>query len=189
MIDWMGGLASAAPSTPFYYYHIPVITGVPATISVKKFLEEGGPLIPTLHGVKYTSTNLAEMADVASVGHGKYDVMAGLGEQMLAALAMGAESAVSAPFNVPFAMGYYHRIQEQFAKGDMKEALKLQKKINQFSYVLQWGGYGHPISTMRAIIRHEKGLEFGSPRLPLKAMSAESAKKLCDELKGLGFLA
>ncbi|KAJ9453211.1 hypothetical protein DIPPA_24953 [Diplonema papillatum] len=33
---------------------------------------------------------------------------------------------------------------QQFAKGDMKKALKLQKKINHFSYVLQWGGYGHP---------------------------------------------
>ena len=137
MSEWMSELASAAPNTPFYYYHIPVITNLPATISVKKFLEVCGPKTPTLHGIKYTAMNLAEFSDLTQVAGGKYDIMAGLSEQMLAALAMGAKASVSVPYNNPFAMKYYHKILEQYNAGDLNGALKTQQEINKLTYLLQ----------------------------------------------------
>ena len=146
MVDWMKNLAAAAPKTPFFYYHIPVMTNVPATISVRKFLEAAGPEIPTMHGIKYTSTNLAEYADLTQVEGGKYDIMAGLSEQMVAALAMGARSAVSVPFNNPFATERYHGILDTFNEGNLKGALSYQHSINKLTWLLQvrWSTLSFP---------------------------------------------
>ena len=189
MVDWLGELAAAAPNTPFYYYHIPVMTGIPLTISVKSFLEAADTKIPSLHGVKYTSQNLCEYADCVLACNRKYDVMAGLSEQMLAALAMGAKSSVSVPFNLPFAMKYYQKILEQFKNGDLTGALETQTHINQLTFLLQQGGHGHPVAVMRAMVQMETGLDLGSCRLPLKPINSETYKTVENKLKELGFLA
>eukprot|EP01063_Lacrimia_lanifica_P008235 TRINITY_DN15319_c0_g1_i1.p1 TRINITY_DN15319_c0_g1~~TRINITY_DN15319_c0_g1_i1.p1 ORF type:complete len:319 (+),score=133.84 TRINITY_DN15319_c0_g1_i1:71-1027(+) len=185
MVGWLRDLAAAAPETPFYYYHIPVITGVPPTISVKKFLEVGGPQIPSLHGVKYTSQNLCEYADLTDACGGKYDIMAGLSEQMLAALAMGAQSAVSVPFNLPFAMRYYHDVLQKFQAGDMAGALAVQKNINRLTYLLQFGGLGHGIPVMREMVKIETGLDLGPCRLPLTPLNSAGAEAVANALADL----
>eukprot|EP01059_Diplonema_ambulator_P031035 TRINITY_DN5578_c0_g1_i1.p1 TRINITY_DN5578_c0_g1~~TRINITY_DN5578_c0_g1_i1.p1 ORF type:complete len:322 (+),score=126.49 TRINITY_DN5578_c0_g1_i1:46-1011(+) len=188
MIKWLGGLAAAAPATPFYYYHIPVMTNLPATISIRKFLTEADGKIPTLHGIKYTSMNLCEYSDLCDVADGKYDIMAGLSEQMLAALAMGAKSAVSVPFNLLFAMKYYREILGHFNNGNMKEALRLQKEINELTFLLQHGGHGHAIPVMRAIYEMETGIDLGPCRLPLEPVTLSAAKAIEEKLNLLGFL-
>eukprot|EP00755_Sulcionema_specki_P011236 Sspe_Gene.7494::Locus_2538_Transcript_1_1_Confidence_1.000_Length_1168::g.7494::m.7494/K01639/E4.1.3.3, nanA, NPL; N-acetylneuraminate lyase len=189
MVDWFQPVAAAAPNTPFYYYHMPMMTGVPPTVSVKKFLEEGGKAIPTLHGVKYTSQNLAEYADCAEADGGRYDVMAGLSEQLLAALAMGAKSSVSVPYNLPFTIPYYQSIIDRFNDGDMAGALAKQKEINRLTFLLQHGGYGNPISLMRAMMKMETGVDFGDCRPPLPKVSEATYAAVEKELHSLGFLA
>eukprot|EP01060_Flectonema_neradi_P032193 TRINITY_DN5079_c0_g3_i1.p1 TRINITY_DN5079_c0_g3~~TRINITY_DN5079_c0_g3_i1.p1 ORF type:complete len:320 (+),score=51.71 TRINITY_DN5079_c0_g3_i1:54-1013(+) len=189
MVSWLGEVAAAAPDTPFYYYHIPVMTGVPLTISVKSFLEAADTKIPSLHGLKYTSQNLCEYADCVLACDRKFDVMAGLSEQMLAALAMGAKSSVSVPFNLPFAMKYYQKILEQYKNGDLAGALETQTHINQLTFLLQHGGHGHPVAVMRAMVHMETGLDFGACRLPLTPISADTYKTVEGKLKSLGFLA
>lgn len=54
----MQELAAAAPETPFYYYHIPVLTG--SSIDMVEFLTHADEAIPTLVGLKYTDTMLFE---------------------------------------------------------------------------------------------------------------------------------
>ncbi|QLQ04776.1 MAG: dihydrodipicolinate synthase family protein [Anaerolineae bacterium] len=58
LVDCMAEIASAAPDLPFYYYHIPGLTGV--NLDMVEFLRQGAR-IPTLAGIKYCSPTLYEL--------------------------------------------------------------------------------------------------------------------------------
>ena len=58
LVDFCAEIAAAAPELPFYYYHIPVLTGV--TFPMAEFLEAGAERIPTLAGLKFTDEDLME---------------------------------------------------------------------------------------------------------------------------------
>jgi dihydrodipicolinate synthase/N-acetylneuraminate lyase len=53
LIQCLQEIAGAAPELPFYYYNIPVLTGV--HIDMVSFLQRGNEMIPNLAGIKYTS--------------------------------------------------------------------------------------------------------------------------------------
>src|SRR5258707_3365007 len=52
LIDFCAGVASAAPALPFYFYHIPSMTGV--NLSMADYLCRGSERIPRLAGLKFT---------------------------------------------------------------------------------------------------------------------------------------
>ena len=55
--QWMKEIGAAAPKTPLYYYHFPVITGVPIDpFALIKAIEAIG--VPTFRGMKFTDYNL-----------------------------------------------------------------------------------------------------------------------------------
>ena len=56
LVDCMADIASAAPELPFYYYHIPHLTGV--SMDMVEFLELSKDIIPNLAGIKYTSPTI-----------------------------------------------------------------------------------------------------------------------------------
>src|SRR5690606_3132594 len=58
LTDSMAQFAAAAPNTPFYYYHIPALTGV--VMEMVQFLQLGEARIPTLAGIKYTAATIYE---------------------------------------------------------------------------------------------------------------------------------
>ncbi|HEY8916795.1 MAG TPA: dihydrodipicolinate synthase family protein, partial [Chitinophaga sp.] len=58
LVDCMAEIAAAAPDMPFYYYHIPVITGM--GIDMLEFLRLAEGKIPNLAGIKYTAATLHE---------------------------------------------------------------------------------------------------------------------------------
>merc|ERR1712107_818802 len=55
----------AAPKTPLFYYHIPGFSGV--SLPMAEFLQEGGKSIPTLAGIKYSSADFGELAQMLAV--------------------------------------------------------------------------------------------------------------------------
>jgi N-acetylneuraminate lyase len=61
LVVTMQSIASAAPTLPFYYYHIPSRTGV--SVSMYEFFEAAHARIPTLVGMKYTHWNMIDFAD------------------------------------------------------------------------------------------------------------------------------
>lgn len=52
----MSSIAKEAPDLPFYYYHIPSMTGV--EFSMYDFMVAAGPRIPNLMGVVCTECNI-----------------------------------------------------------------------------------------------------------------------------------
>ena len=63
LITCMAEIAAAAPELPFYYYHIPQITGV--DFDMVEFLQKGAERIPNLQGIKYSKfTIIHEVIDI-----------------------------------------------------------------------------------------------------------------------------
>src|SRR3546814_363781 len=72
LVDSMAQIAAAAPNTPFYYYHIPALTGV--GMDMVEFLRLGEDKIPSLAGIKYTAATIHEYQACLDFGDGKFDV-------------------------------------------------------------------------------------------------------------------
>ena len=106
LIDCMAEIAAAAPELPFYYYHIPGMTGV--TPNIAALLREGKPRIPTLVGVKFSHTAVFDMQAALAVEDGRYNLLFGSDEMLLSGLCGGAHGAVGSTYN--FAAPLFNRI-------------------------------------------------------------------------------
>ena len=174
-------VAEQAPDTPFYYYHIPDLTGV--DLPMIPFLEQASAEIPTLAGIKYTHSDLAEYLQCLNFGDKAFDLFFGRDESLLAALALGAQSAVGSTYN--FAAPVYHQIIKKFFQGDLDGAREEQLFIADMVVLLKSYGFLSASKALMSMI----GLDKGPVRLPLSELSDLRKSKLKQELETLGFFA
>ncbi|MBK8050948.1 MAG: dihydrodipicolinate synthase family protein [Anaerolineales bacterium] len=99
LVDCMAQIAAAAPELPFYYYHIPGLTGV--HLDMVDFLRQGAARIPTLAGIKYSSPTLYEFQACLAFAGGRYNMLFGSDEMLLSGLAAGAQAQSAAPTTLP----------------------------------------------------------------------------------------
>lgn len=85
LVKYCEEIAAGAPSLPFYYYHIPVFNG--AYLPMVEFLEAVDGRIPNFAGIKYTYESLYEYNQCKLYKDGKYDLLHGQDETLLAGLA------------------------------------------------------------------------------------------------------
>jgi len=179
LVDCMNEIAGGAPKLPFYYYHIPVLTG--SKIDIAEFMQIGGDAIANLVGLKYTDTRLHEYQHCSELQNGRFDVVWGCDEMMLGALATGARSAIGSTYNI--AAPLYNQLIEAFDSGDIKEARRLQSLSAQMIRTI--GRY--PFHAAMKAVLAMKGFEVGGCRLPQGRLSDEDSAKLRVELEGIGF--
>jgi N-acetylneuraminate lyase len=172
-------IASAAPQTPFYYYDIPVLTGV--NLPAAEFLERGAEHIPTLAGMKFTNGDLMAYQLCLRAGGGVFDVPYGFDEYMLGALAMGARGAVGSGFN--FAGPVYARLLAAFQRGDLEAARLEQFRGVQIIQVLVGYGYMGAAKAVMAML----GVDVGPARLPNGNPTPQQVKELRAKLEAMGF--
>ena len=179
LVDSMAEIASAAPALPFYYYEIPLLTGL--NHSPSAFLAQAVERIPNLAGIKFTSSNLMEYQLCRASGGGAFDIPFGFDEIMLSALALGATGAVGSSFN--FAAPIYHRVITAFEHGDLKAARAEQFRSVQLIALLASRSYmGAAKSTMKML-----GVDVGPARLPNGNLDAVQLIALRCDLEKLGF--
>lgn len=75
LVRYCKEVAAAAPSLPFYYYHIPALSGV--SLPMVPLLEAVDGVIPNFAGIKYTYEALYEENQCALYGGGKYQILHG----------------------------------------------------------------------------------------------------------------
>uniref|UniRef100_A0A670HP63 N-acetylneuraminate lyase n=1 Tax=Podarcis muralis TaxID=64176 RepID=A0A670HP63_PODMU len=93
LVAFLRDVASEAPGIPFYYYHIPPLTGI--KITAYELLNGMIEQIPTFKGVKFSDKDLLDFGQcVKKNDRGQFVLLYGVDEQLLAALAMGATGAV-----------------------------------------------------------------------------------------------
>ncbi|XP_055671248.1 N-acetylneuraminate lyase isoform X3 [Falco peregrinus] len=121
-------IASEAPEVPFYYYHIPSLTGV--KIRVEELLDGIKEQIPTFQGVKFSDTDLLDLAQCINKNEREqFAFLYGVDEQLLSALAIGANGAVGSTYNY---LGRKTNLMLQaFAKPDLALARKYQERLGE----------------------------------------------------------
>lgn len=172
-------VASAVPDLPFYYYHIPVLTGV--NFPMIDLLKEISDKIPNFKGIKYTHEDFMDFLSCLQFKDGKYDMLWGRDENMLPALAVGAKGAVGSTFN--YAAPLYYKLIDAFNKGKLEDARILQQKsINMIELLGKYGGIAAGKAYMKLI-----GLDCGEFRLPVKNMSSSDFDLFKKDVDQLGF--
>ena len=165
LADCCKAIADEVPDMPFYYYHIPVLTGV--QFSMIDLLKEIDGKIPNFAGVKYTHEDFMDFLSCLNFKKGKYDMLWGRDENMLAALAIGAKGAVGSTFN--YAAPLYNQLISAFDIGDLETARNLQQQsIDMIELLGKYGGIATGKAYMKLL-----GLDCGEFRLPVKNMTSQ----------------
>ncbi|MBA4853674.1 dihydrodipicolinate synthase family protein [Emticicia sp. BO119] len=172
-------IAAVVPDMPFYYYHIPVLTGV--GFSMFDLLRAVDDKIPNFAGIKYTHEDFMDFQSCLAFKNNKYDMLWGRDENMLAALAIGAEGAVGSTFN--YAAPLYHQLIEAFNRNDLDNARAWQlKSIDMIRLLGKYGG----IATGKAYMKMV-GLDCGEFRLPVKNMTSVQFTAFKEDVQALEF--
>lgn len=179
LIDFYREIAAAAAELPFYYYHIPALTGV--AIDPLEFLQAAGSEIPNLRGIKYTDSNLSTLNLCQTLDDGSYDVLFGRDEMLLSSLVSGVKGAVGSTYNL--APCLYRRIIHCYEAGDLEGARDWQQTaVRMIKAIVSVGGESAIKYPM-----HRHGLDCGQRRLPMKQLSEADKKAIDRGLDDLGF--
>ncbi|MFV0269043.1 MAG: dihydrodipicolinate synthase family protein [Draconibacterium sp.] len=177
LAEFCAKVAVAVPAVPFYFYHIPVLSG--CFVSMYDFLQEASDMIPNLAGIKYTHEDFMDFLSCIHFADGKYDMLWGRDENLLSALVLGARGGVGSTFN--YAAPLYYQLIDAFDRGDLEKARKLQQQsIGMIRLLGKYGG----IATGKAYMRYI-GFECGEFRLPVKNMSNEAYQKFEKDVQSL----
>lgn len=172
-------IADAVPDMPFYYYHIPVLTGV--GFSMIDLLKEVSHTIPNFAGIKYTHEDFMDFLSCNRFNNGQYDMLWGRDENMLPALAVGAKGAVGSTFN--YAAPLYYSLIDAFNSGDLATAQSLQQQsIDMIRLLGKYGGIATGKAYMKIV-----GIDCGAFRLPVANMTATRRQEFEKEVEALGF--
>lgn len=174
-------ITAAAPATPYYFYDIPALTGV--HLPMADFLEQAAGRLPTLAGLKFTNVDFVAYQLCAAVAGGRFELLWGVDEMLLPALAVGARGGIGSTYN--FAAPLYRQIIDAFDRGDLEAARRGQMRSIRLIRILARRGY---MASAKALMGW-RGVPVGAPRLPHLPLSTESLTALRGELVEGGFLA
>ena len=180
LADWCAAIASAAPSLPFYYYHIPSLTGV--SLPVAEFLQVAAR-IPNLAGIKYTHEDLPDYTACIHQEGGRFDVLFGRDELLLEGWSHGARGAVGSTYN--YASPLYVRLLAALETGNLALARTLQDQ--SISMIAACSSVGVTHLTASKAVMGMLGIDCGPVRLPLANLSADQLATLREKLAVLGF--
>ena len=176
LVDCMRRISSAAPELPFYYYHIPVLSGV--NFPMLDFLVEAEKHIPALAGIKFTHENMMDFQLSLNYRPERFQLLFGRDEMLLCGLASGAAGAVGSTYN--FAAPLYHKLIKAFESGDLESARKYQ--LTSQKMIRLFGRFGG------GVVKQIMGLigqNVGPARLP-KANHIDKNRELADLLRSIG---
>jgi N-acetylneuraminate lyase len=172
-------IAAVIPDMPFYYYHIPVLTGV--NFPMIELLKRLDGTVRNFAGIKYTHEDFMDFLSCLHYKGGQYDMLWGRDENMLPALALGTKGAVGSTFN--YAAPLYHNLIKAFHNGDLQKAQELQQQsIDMITLLGKYGGIAAGKAYMKLI-----GLDCGEFRLPVKNMTAEEFKLFKADTEKINF--
>jgi N-acetylneuraminate lyase len=179
LVDWCAAVAAEAPETPYFYYHIPVLTGV--RHDMVRFCERAAARIPTFAGLKFTDENLMEFGNCAELDGGRLNMLWGRDEILLAGLATGAHGAIGSTFN--YSAPAYTRVLAAFRRGDMPAAMReMTRARNCVQVLVDYGG----LPAGKAMLKLA-GIDCGPVRLPLRTLPPERVATMREALERIGW--
>ena len=137
LLDYCVAIAEKAPNLPFFYYHLPALTG--ANFNMTKFSDLAKTRIPNFKGIKFTENNVVEFQKLNS-SHEELDVFFGVDEAFISSLALNAKGWVGSTYNQLSPL--YHAIEKAFSNNDLKEAIE---KLSLSDSALQFEPENSPV--------------------------------------------
>lgn len=177
--EWCKEMCSAAPSLPFYYYHMPAMSGVNIRLA------DLFPLVKDIDnfaGSKYTFEDMMDFQMGLEMDGGRFDVLMGRDEMLLSSLILGAKGAVGSTYN--YMARSFIRIIEAYDKGNLVLARKWQARAHQLVRILQSAPNG--LACGKAILTI-CGVDVGTARLPVYKYTKADMTALEKSLKAIGF--
>ena len=168
-------LADASP-IPVMIYNMPGNSGVnvPSSLTLKLAAH------PNITGIKDSGGNIVQISEVLAKAPEGFSVFAGSGSYLLATLLLGGVGGTLAVANV--VPDYCAEIQENFEKGDIEKARKMQLALLPLNAaVTSRFGIGGMKAAMDMV-----GFKGGLPRLPILPAGEETRKEIARILKELG---
>ena len=179
LVEFCAQVASAVPELPFYYYHIPVRTGL--SLSMVEFLKVADKKIPNLAGIKFTHSNFMDMQQCMALHNGKFDIMQGSDESLLCGLTLGVQGAIGTSFN--FIPGLFKELIRAFNKGDITKARELQLRVvGIFERIITYRG---GIVAGKAMLKIA-GIDCGPCRSPLRGLTDDEFEAMKKDLEEAG---
>ncbi len=181
LVEFLAQMAAAAPTLPFYYYHIPAFTGV--EVDILQLLSRLGQRSPNLAGVKFTSMDMMQYRLGLEFENGRFDMVSGYDEMVLPALVLGGQGMVGSTFS--YAAPIYRRLIEAFSADELLLAREQQSKSYRLiSFIRSQPADFH--GTAKAIMRII-GIDCGKTRLPIRAFPDDRLGELKQGLREIGF--
>ena len=165
VVDWCAPIAAAAPKLPFYFYHMPSMSGV--NLSITEFLPRAADRIPNLAGIKFTYEAMSDYLTALRVAGGRFDVLWGRDEMLLGALAMGAEGGVGSTYNAIAPL--FLKLIAAFKRGDWPAARELQAQ--SIAFIDSLVATGNFFAALKATLRAQGVPITPVVRLPLAPVS------------------
>ncbi|XP_041064483.1 N-acetylneuraminate lyase isoform X1 [Carcharodon carcharias] len=182
LTEFLKEVASAAPSIPFYYYHLPEFTGV--SLNVVELLDGIEKRIPTFQGVKFTSSDLLDFGQCVHKYKDRFALLYGKDELLLSAMVLGANGAVGSTYN--YIGDLCNKMLTVTERGDFNMAREHQALVQEFIGFVNRFGFG--VAENKATMMLVSGIPLGPPRLPLLKCSEAKQAKILAKLKILGIL-
>jgi N-acetylneuraminate lyase len=181
LLFYCSEIAKSAPNLPFYYYHIPVLTG--ANFQMIDFMEMAMNEIPNFAGIKYSQDNLSDFGKCISFNQGSHNILFGVDEMLVSSLPLGAKGWVGSTYN--HLAPLYNEIIFLFQNGNLDKANELQEKAVFFVETLDKisGFNGAGKSFMRLF-----GLDMGPSRFPHNTMTNQQLNIAIQALDQKGIL-
>lgn len=181
LIEWCVRVAEAGEPAPFYFYHVPVLTGV--EMPMVDFLVQGSNRIPTLAGIKYTHNNLDEFSECLRLDNGRFDIPFGWDELLIEALNAGAKGAIGSSYN--FSAPLYLEIMRAYHANEHELARSLQQRAIRMIELCAGSGAGY-LPTAKTLMK-SFGVDCGPVLPPLVTPSPEQMQKVQQNLTASGF--
>jgi N-acetylneuraminate lyase len=181
LVDYCAQVAASSPELPFYFYHMPSMTGV--NFSMVSFLEKASGRIPNLAGIKYTYEDLMDYYLCRTFEGGKFDILFGRDEILLSGLVLGAKGAVGSTYN--FAAPLYYQLISEFNSGNLEKARALQQKSMEMIKIL--ASAGCPFLSVTKTLMKRFGVDCGPVRLPLTNVTDKQYESVISKLEKIGF--
>lgn len=181
VVEFCAYIAAAAEPLPFYYYHIPSMTGV--TISMVDLINRAAEVIPTFRGVKYTHNDLLEYRRCLLLAADRFEVPWGSDELLYPALLLGARGAVGSTYN--YAASLYRDMMRAFQSNDRAAGLVAFDRVQMLIRpLLRYG----PIRGGKAIMA-VLGVDCGPARAPFQPLSETEMQQIRHDLAPLNLKA
>lgn len=185
LVEYCKEVATAAPELPFYYYHIPVLSGT--HFNMRDFIEMASDQIPNFRGVKFTHNDFVDFQQCVQYKHRKdsdLELFFGIDEMFVNSIALGGYGWVGSTYN--HLAPLYHEIYKSFNEQQYERANFLQNLAVQFVQILDgYGGFNGAGKSFMKIL----GIDCGPSRFPHQTLSDADLKRaqMAMEQSGLNF--